>query len=885
MNEKRNYKAVQSGFRLVRPRHLAIFLVTTVLGNAVTAAEPSSEELVAVFPESFPPYFQVTSNGVPIGFAIEVMEEIAKQGKLTIKYTSAPTWEDAIKRVANGEVDLIPNLGITDERRAMFDFALPYETFEVRLFVRSDKTTYVGLSDFSGAGLVGVVKSNIGKSLVEASPGVRYRVFDAVTTAMVDLKNGTIEGIVFPEQVFLHFASEMGYVGQFKAVGPPLAVIKRSVAVRKGNTRLLEKLNAAIPTVMSTDAFRRIYSRWFPEQPGFWTARRVAILLVPLVSTGAVLNAIIYLRRLRATNRVLSTAHDFCSTVLQSVLEGVITVDRSGAIRSINSAAQSMFGYAAEDILYRPLSDLFAGEDTDKIVGSIKRDDQTHSSSQYSFIPIFKSATAQRKSGESFPVKYALAPARVGSGTLFVLTIRDVSEQFRLEQRIEFLVDHDQLTGLLNPHGLALVLRSLLGQARRKNSPLCCLAIGIMHFGQINETYGRSAGDQVLIEVGTFLRNALRKSDLFARDPDERLVRFGGDRFLIVLPDTPLEGAKALAERILAETVKLEICLDQERLYIDVKAGIAESSDATETAEQLLSHAETALQLAKTDPVSVIGIFSDGARSQVSQTERILDQVRDALLHDRLQLYFQPVLDLRAGKVGYYEVLSRIRLPNGVLLMPGDYITAAERFGLITRIDYRVLELSFAQLRACAKIRPGVALAINLGSAHIGDERLRDWLEHQFTNGGVNPRNIMFELTETAALQNLVQARSFMEPLRDLGCKFALDDFGVGFTSFAQLRALPVDTIKIDGTFIRQLDTSKEDQAVTRSIVDVAHSLNKTVVAEFVEREELMDCLRTFGVDYAQGYYIGKPQPNLVSLLGEMPSNGPAGVQLGSDRV
>lgn len=497
MNSQRCRDVARSCARLAR---IVVLFGAVTQGAAVAGADSSHRELTAVFPESFPPHFQVTNNGVPIGFAIEAMEEIATQGKLTIKYVSTPTWEEAIRRVVSGQADLIPNLGITDERRAALDFSIPYETFALRLFVRRENGLYTGLSDFSGVGVVGVVKTNLGKSLVEANPGVRFRVFDSVTTAIVELRNGTLDGIVFPEQVFLHFASQMGYSDRFKAVGPPLAVVERAVAVRKGDTQLLAQLDAAIPSVLSSDAFQRIHSRWFPAPPGFWTTRRVAILLATLAIAGGILGFGVYLARLRATNRALNTAHGFCSTVLQAVLEGVITIDRHGAIRSINSAAQSMFGYAVEDILGRHLADLFVPEDTDKIQQYLMREREPHYSADYSPIPVFRSATVQRKSGELVPVRYGLAPAKIGADTLFVLTVRDVSEQFRLEKQIEFLVDHDELTGLLNQHGLALVLGSLLGQARRRNSPLCCVAIGIMHFGQINETYGRAEQDLSKIE-------------------------------------------------------------------------------------------------------------------------------------------------------------------------------------------------------------------------------------------------------------------------------------------------------------------------------------------------------------------------------------------------
>jgi EAL domain-containing protein (putative c-di-GMP-specific phosphodiesterase class I) len=197
--------------------------------------------------------------------------------------------------------------------------------------------------------------------------------------------------------------------------------------------------------------------------------------------------------------------------------------------------------------------------------------------------------------------------------------------------------------------------------------------------------------------------------------------------------------------------------------------------------------------------------------------------------------------------------------------MPNDFIPAAERYGLIGRIDYRVLELAFSHLAAFEDSPEKISLAINLSAAHIGNDALARFLETLFETGAVSAKNIIFEITETTALQNLGKARAFMDPLKALGCRFALDDFGVGFTSFAQLRELPVDIVKIDGMFVRELPHKPQDQALVKSITDIAHSLEKQVVAEFVENAEILGLLDEYGVDYAQGYHIGKPAPELLS--------------------
>ncbi len=847
---------------------IALIAFTARASGTATDAE-IRPEIVAAYPESFPPLFRATASGVPTGFGIEVMEEVAREAGLRIVYRAQPNWEQTLAAVANGAADVIPNLGITEERRASFDFGDPYESEPVGLFVRADDTSTTRLSDAAKAGVIGVVKGNVGESLVTDATSVRYRVFDSAANAILELKEGGIAALIFPAPIFRYFAGELELDDEFRQAGPALAEVQRSFAVRKGNTELLNRLNTALPAVVASHAYKHIYDRWFPPPPSYWTTRRLTLAAAAVMALALLAGLVARLRSLRVANRNLAHSNDFNAAVLNSVLEGVITLNSNGTIYCANTAAQAMLGRADAELDGEPLATIFPTEHAETIQDTL-RELAAQPSSIHTGPPPFRTINAIRNDGAVFPVRIGIATADINAETHFVLTVHDTSEQYQAEQQVEYLVDHDPLTGLLNTHGLTLVLPSLLGQARRNSRPLCCLTVGISHFGHINEAYGRQTGDEVLIKVGAFLRDALRAGDLSARSDDNLLARCGGDRFLIVLPETPLEGAKALAARVLAAVAALEITHDGSRIHVDARAGIATFPDHTETAEELLSHAETALHLAKSDPVAPIGVFSMATRDRVSHTERTLDQLREALQKDRIVAHFQPILDIRSGRIHHFEVLSRIQRADGSLMMPNDFIPVAERFGLITRIDYRVLELAFANLCGLSTVAPNVVLAVNLSAAHIGDDDLLRWLKEVFAEGSVQPRNVIFELTETAALQNTVSARSFMEPLRNLGCQFALDDFGVGFTSFAQLRALPVDIVKIDGMFVRHLDDNKEDQAVCRSIIDVAHSLNKKVVAEFVEREELLALLGRYGVDFAQGYYIGRPRPDLPEMIAEL---------------
>jgi EAL domain-containing protein (putative c-di-GMP-specific phosphodiesterase class I) len=284
------------------------------------------------------------------------------------------------------------------------------------------------------------------------------------------------------------------------------------------------------------------------------------------------------------------------------------------------------------------------------------------------------------------------------------------------------------------------------------------------------------------------------------------------------------------------------------------------------SAEELVSRAETTLRQAQQHPLDAILVFNPELREQDTQTHYLLQRLHAAIDERRLVLHFQPVLELAGNTVRHYEALVRIQNADGTLMPPGEFIPAAEKSGLITRIDYRVLELAISHLTGLEAAGRDITLAVNISGEHLGDDALFRWLARIFEEGGVTPGRLLFEITETTAVRNLLRAKAFMEPLKALGCRFALDDFGVGFTTFAHLRNLPVDMIKIDGSFVRDLPTNPENHALVKAMTQAAHSLGKQVTAEYTESAMVLAVLRDLGVDYAQGYYIGRPGPELAEV-------------------
>ncbi len=437
--------------------------------------------------------------------------------------------------------------------------------------------------------------------------------------------------------------------------------------------------------------------------------------------------------------------------------------------------------------------------------------------------------------------------------------MEDVTELRRAEAQAEYLAHHDPLTRLVNPKGLHLLVESHLRLARRSETSVTCLCLGIDSFDRINSVYGRPAGDEVLLCVAQMLRGHLRDSDIPASGTDDMLAR-SGDHFLIVLPDTHPSEAIVVAERLACAARALRFRLGADDVRIDVKIGLSAFPDHAKEPGALVAQAELALVRAREERSH--GIYVVQLEEQRAETEvlRSLHVLRNALDEGRLAVVFQPILHLQTGRVHRYEALARLRGPDGELIRPARFIETAERFGLIDRVDQGVFEVVLARLDELRRRGSKTELCVNLSSLHLGSGEFLRWIDRRLGDRGDSLQGIVFEITETAALSDLIAARSFMETARARGARFALDDFGIGFTSFAHLRSLPIDCIKIDGSFIRNLESSRTDRELVKSIDGVAKAFGKTVVAEFVENEAILRILREIGVDYAQGYYVGRPR-------------------------
>lgn len=427
-----------------------------------------------------------------------------------------------------------------------------------------------------------------------------------------------------------------------------------------------------------------------------------------------------------------------------------------------------------------------------------------------------------------------------------------------LSAKLSYQESHDALTGLVNRREFERRLDDLLKHNSTQPLEHAVCHINIDRFKVINETCGPTAGDELLVELADLLRKRVRHRDT--------LARIGGDEFGIIMRDCSLEHAEHVAEALLELLGELRFNWHDKRYAIGASIGLVPLSDATNSASNVLSAADAACHAAKDKGGHRVFMFrnDDSELARRHGHMRWVSRINRALDENRFRLSFQPIAPVQPGDKPpvHYELLIRMQDEFGNMVAPGAFLPAAELYSLSTKLDRWVLSSAFEWLdRHPRHVDELSVCAINLSGHSLGDDQFLDFVVDLFVTSRVPASKICFEITETAAIENLEHAGRFIETLKALGSQFALDDFGSGLSSFAYLRKLPVDYLKIDGMFIRDINKDPIHRAMVQSINEIGHLMGMETVAEFVENDEIIRVLRDVGVDFAQGYGICPPRP------------------------
>lgn len=434
-----------------------------------------------------------------------------------------------------------------------------------------------------------------------------------------------------------------------------------------------------------------------------------------------------------------------------------------------------------------------------------------------------------------------------------------LSEGRVMEARLHFIAYHDELTGLFNRRRLRQALDLALLRGAEFGHPCSLLLIDLDRFKLVNDLEGHEVGDQVLVELSRLLCRAAGEDDVVAR--------IGSDEFVLLLERCGPEAALQRAESLRRQLEEYRFTSPQRQYRTCVSIGVASAeAQAGVDAGEMLARADQACYIAKQNGRNRIHQYrgSDPQLVHLRSDFSWAPRIREALEGGRLFFHYQPVVRLRDGTISHYEMLLRLRDREGRVHGPGEFIPAAERTGLIHEIDLWVVDQAVDFLAELPAEQHDLSVTVNLSAHAFNNRRLLDLLSRKLELSWVSPTRLVFEITETAAISNLEQGRELVARLRALGCRFALDDFGAGFSTFHYLKQFPVDYLKLDGSFIVNLRRDAVDQALVQHMISVGHSLGKEIVAEFVEDAPTLNLLRDMGVDYVQGHYLGRAAPRLL---------------------
>ena len=435
------------------------------------------------------------------------------------------------------------------------------------------------------------------------------------------------------------------------------------------------------------------------------------------------------------------------------------------------------------------------------------------------------------------------------------IRIEDIGEVLANDRSLRYLADHDTLTGLINRRRFGEEVQRAIETADRFGDTGAVLFLDLDHFKHVNDAYGHSAGDAYLTEFAVLMREATRSTDV--------LSRLSGDEFAILLARTSIDDAKALADKIRSLTAELPVRVAANPDFrLTVSIGIAEiTSGASENAADLLVDADLAMYEAKQAGRDAVRVYAAAAEQREHMAARLAwaTRIRTALETDTFTLFAQPIVRADDRKPVLYELLLRLPDVDGSLLLPSAFLYAAGRFGLEARVDFWIIERAIAYLRRMPD--PDVGLSVNVSGSLITEPENAQTIVAMLTESGVDPSRLLFEIVETTFVDTTANADEFIEILRAVGCRFALDDFGAGYSSFHHLKRLTVDVVKLDGEFVRNAVASEPDHLFVRTMTDLTHGLGMTVVAEYVVDEPTAALMVDLGIDLLQGYAISQPGP------------------------
>ena len=567
-----------------------------------------------------------------------------------------------------------------------------------------------------------------------------------------------------------------------------------------------------------------------------------------------ILIAAYVVKRITKTERQLFIEKELAQITLHSITDGVITVDKNYIIKTINPAASNLTGKSIKKAIGQNILSMYDGEEAKK--RDIFNNQISNIESQRTLFDF----TLTQDDGTQYEVEHTIAPIIDRNQDILgaVIILRDVTEMRLMEKRLSFQATHDALTSLINRREFEIRLNQLIRNAQSENESHSVCFLDLDKFKIINDTSGHAAGDEFLKQISKIIQQSLRQNDV--------LSRLGGDEFGIILHSCSIPKAKLICNGIIKTIRETRFNWDNNSFESGASIGIAPITQLTTSISDVMSSVDAACYEAKDKGRNRIQVFEPNDADFVKHQNETswIQKIKSAIDHNEFELFFQEIISLNPtnSTPKTIEILIRLNL-KGNIIAPDSFIPTAERYNMMPIIDEWVIENTFKFLNEYKDITGDeVRVAINLSGQSLSEDNVLNLITKRLRKSkDVKKENVCFEITETAAIANLTRAVEFISTVKEMGCRFSLDDFGSGLSSFSYLKNMPIDNLKIDGIFIRDIMTDPINRAFVESIHNIGKMMGIKTTAEYVENEAILDCITEIGIDYAQGYHISKPAP------------------------
>lgn len=561
---------------------------------------------------------------------------------------------------------------------------------------------------------------------------------------------------------------------------------------------------------------------------------------------------------LKRAELAAATEKERALVTLAAITDGVITANRAGIVVSLNPAAERLTGVPEDDARGRPFREVLrftepegAGAIIDAIELCLK---------ERRVMSRLPHLTIESRDGQHYVVESAVAPVSLEDGQLIgaVVVLHDVTESKRLLRRLGFEASHDALTGLVNRREFEVRLKRAIERAHHPGGDNAALLyMDLDQFKIVNDTCGHPAGDDLLKMLASSYAEHVRERDT--------LARIGGDEFALIVEHCDVQEAMAVAHKILEATRTFRYACKGQLFQLGVSIGLTPIDASTAGVEEAMRHADHACYIAKERGRNRVYVHYQGDADFAQRRSDMhwVTRLTHAFQHDKLQLYYQPIMSLNGADIHQHlEILLRLKNGSSGPILPGSFLPAAERYDVILKIDRWVLRQTLDWLAAHPEQTDCLDMcSMNLSRRSLADQSFHHYAADLIDASPVPAHKLCFEITEHGAIADMQKTIAFIEALSARGCRFSLDDFGTGMTSFSYLKQLPVNFIKIDGSFIQTMSSSPVDYEMVRFTNDISHMMGRKTIAEYVSEQGILDQLREIGVDFAQGFCIGRPRP------------------------